>query len=313
MEPPLQSLQGVTRSFVTVPLTRSCIWMPTWSRRAALAGLALRAPCRPAMVGVHAMSWALVALFGPRLFGRGQLQWTPRLPRQDWEALCRQWRDALGRFDGMAVFERPQASREGLSVLLLRDDRPLAFVKVHDQSGAPALRTSSRVLAAFERHPASTFRVPRPLASGCAGCWTWMALSPIPPRPHRPPARPPLEVIVSEIQDRLASVLSRDAIPHHWLPMHGDLTPWNVRRVGLRSLWLLDWDDAGWGPPGADRVFYAANAALVLGESSSVAPDEREAVRFWRERVGAHSPGDFDSPHNIALGQRLAAMEQAGS
>ena len=36
--------------------------------------------------------------------------------------------------------------------------------------------------------------------------------------------------------------------------MHGDLVPWNLREDERGQLWLLDWEDAGWGPPFADVV-----------------------------------------------------------
>jgi aminoglycoside phosphotransferase (APT) family kinase protein len=38
--------------------------------------------------------------------------------------------------------------------------------------------------------------------------------------------------------------------------MHGDFVPWNLREDSLGQLWLLDWEDAGWGPPLADFVRY---------------------------------------------------------
>ena len=102
------------RSFLQVPLGRGNIWVPAWSRRASLAGLALRAPCRRAPLAVHYASWFLVAVVGPRVLGRRSAPWTPRPGEESWLALCVQWRAAFGAFDGMAVYEHPQRLATGL-------------------------------------------------------------------------------------------------------------------------------------------------------------------------------------------------------
>jgi hypothetical protein len=66
--------------------------------------------------------------------------------------------------------------------------------------------------------------------------------------------------------------------------MHGDLTPWNLRRTSEGVLFLLDWEEAGWGPPRADEVLYRATAA-VLGLCGPPKLSADEAVGFWEERV----------------------------
>jgi thiamine kinase-like enzyme len=37
--------------------------------------------------------------------------------------------------------------------------------------------------------------------------------------------------------------------------VHGDLTPWNLRRTP-RGLVLFDWESTGWGEPGSDLALY---------------------------------------------------------
>ena len=129
--------------------------------------------------------------------------------------------------------------------------------------------------------------------------------------PHRPPRNPPLARIVEDLQDRLAPVLDGRAVPSHWRPMHGDLTPWNLRRVCPWALWLLDWEEVGWGPPGADEVYYSATASVLLGARPRTECNDAEAVRFWQRRVGSRPSGDFDRVLNDALVGILATM--AGS
>ena len=67
--------------------------------------------------------------------------------------------------------------------------------------------------------------------------------------------------------------------------MHGDLTPWNLRQTKTGLVYLLDWEEIGWGPPGSDEVLYTATAAAVLG----VAPSPLnfpEAIHYWQNTFG---------------------------
>jgi Phosphotransferase enzyme family len=292
--------------FVRVPPRRHNIQVPVPSRRAALAGLALYAPCRFRTLVAHHAGWALVGVLGPRVLPATRGAWQPPMEAERWESVCADWRRQIGPFDALALYERPQASRSGVSALLLDDGRPRAFVKLRQE--ATRLEVSERVLTALAAAPSAHFHAPTPLAAGAEDDWEWLALSPMPLFPHRPPRRPPLARIVADLQDRLAPVLDGTGVPSHWRPMHGDLTPWNLRRVGPWALWLLDWEEVGWGPPRADEVYYAATASVLLGSTRGVSPADAEAVRFWRGRVGSRPSGDFDRVLNDALGAILATM-----
>jgi aminoglycoside phosphotransferase (APT) family kinase protein len=76
--------------------------------------------------------------------------------------------------------------------------------------------------------------------------------------------------------------------------MHGDFVPWNLREDSQGQLWLLDWEDAGWGPPLADLVRYAvayhslgwnrpARIAAVVAQTVGVEslPALAEVASFW--------------------------------
>jgi hypothetical protein len=254
----------------------------------------------------HHTGWALVGVLGPRVLPSSRGSWQPPMDADRWDAVADSWRKELGDYDAVAVYERPQASRSGVSALLIADGHPKAFVKLRQE--ASGLDRSERVLSALAATPSTHFHSPSPLAGGAEGEWEWLALSPMPLFPHRPARRPPVARIVADIQDRLAPVLERTAVPAHWRPMHGDLTPWNMRRVGPRALWLLDWEEVGWGPPGADEVYYSVTASALLGPRRGPQPADAEAVRFWRRRVGSRPSGDFDRVLNVALDGILAAM-----
>ena len=73
-------------------------------------------------------------------------------------------------------------------------------------------------------------------------------------------------------------------IPPHWRPIHGDYVPWNLREDSSGQLWLLDWEDAGWGPPLADFVRY-----IVAYHSLSRWRSPTESPTLSIRTVGAES------------------------
>jgi aminoglycoside phosphotransferase (APT) family kinase protein len=72
--------------------------------------------------------------------------------------------------------------------------------------------------------------------------------------------------------------------------MHGDLAFWNLRRYRSGEVMLLDWEDAGWGPPHADLVRALMTApdgkALAATLPGQVRLEAEEAAAFWRSRLG---------------------------
>ena len=90
--------------------------------------------------------------------------------------------------------------------------------------------------------------------------------------------------------------------------MHGDFAPWNLRQLRGGSLALIDWEDAGFGPPGADEVFYQATSAALWGRPP-VRSDASEAVEFWRRRVEPQPATDRDHRLSVALAQALSRMK----
>lgn len=286
------------------PATRN-IWVPAWSRKAALAGLGLRAPCRPSVVAAHHTAWAAIGVGGPQLLpGRAQA-WHPPTGAEAWEALCDAWTASVGAFDGIAIYERPQHTRAGVGVLLLHRDRSVAFVKVLSDDAQTS--TVWRVLEALDGTTLAGCRVPRPLGRGIVGTWRWLASAPLPAFPHRPARRPPIGRIAAALAESVRPALDAAAVPGHWQPMHGDLAPWNLRRVGARALWLLDWDEVGWGPPGADEVYYEATSSLLRGRPPAPV-GAAEAVRFWSQRVGRRLEQRLDAGYDGGLLNQLSMM-----
>jgi hypothetical protein len=105
----------------------------------------------------------------------------------------------------------------------------------------------------------STFRIPEIIDSRDIGEWHLRAVEPLPAlhRPH--PWDPPrLREITADVASTLADSIERPIdTPETWVPIHGDLTPWNLRIDRRTQAWLLDWEWASWGPRAADLLRYA--------------------------------------------------------
>jgi hypothetical protein len=148
-----------------------------------------------------------------------------------------------------------------------------------------------------ERLPATrSFRVATCVDSFCDDRWSVRLYEPL-PRLHRP-ARwdaPRIRLVSEEVSKALEQLFPRvEGIPNHWRPMHGDFVPWNLREDSLGQLWLLDWEDAEWGPPLADFVRYVvayyslgwthpARIAAIVADAVGVEsfPALAEVASFW--------------------------------
>jgi hypothetical protein len=267
-----------------------------------LAGLSLYTPCRRSAVAAQHLLWVLVAGGGRFGLPGRRSGWLPPTGWEVWSELWERWCRELGDLDGVAVYQRRLPWLDAFSVLLLHRGRPVAFLKVRRDHRQ--LDVARQALAALV--DADVMRVPTVMATGAAQGWAWLALAPMPAWPHRPARHAPLSRITGVIQQRLDGVLDRTACPGHWRPMHGDFTPWNLRTVGLRQLWLLDWDDAGWGPPDADLAYYEATNASVRG--SRPAPASPESVAFWLERLSRRAMDHDDVVPFEALRAVLRSM-----
>jgi hypothetical protein len=207
-----------------------------------------------------------------------------------WTALCTAWEKTLGPFDAQAVYQRPQATRTGLAALLLRAGRPVAFVKLC-RAQDDAVTRELRALKALEQSKPTSFSAPRPLISNIDAGWHWLAMTPLPVRFHSPVRRPPLDSILHEVRAALVDIPRPESMPEHWQPMHGDFTPWNLRRVAGSSM-LIDWEEAGWGPPGADKVYYQVTWAVIRGRAVTTSGNT-EAVHFWLDRLARYDGDDW--------------------
>ena len=304
----LRDTRSTTERYKSFPPGQDYFRVPLSSKRAALAGLSLYPSCKPrALVGQHA-AWIAVTLFGPKALVGPASPWRPSIDDDAWAELSALWRTHLGSFDSMAAYERRQASRPGLALLLLRGGTPVAFVKLRT-AGRESLCDEATAHDAVWKAQPHSFVVPEPLECGTVRGWDYFATAPLPPRIHHPPTRPPLDAILQEIESALSDLCRPPDTPDHWRPMHGDFAPWNLRRMGRSTLVLIDWERAGFGPPCADRVHYVATEAALRGADASV-PGALEAIRFWQWKVASRPDSDMDHAFTRALLKCLRSMER---
>jgi hypothetical protein len=283
-------------------------------RTAAVTALNAYAACRPAAAVARAAAAATARLLGPARLAGPLEGWTPPLPADEWEALLQTLRRDAARFDTLAVLERRQPHRAGFALLLLQRGRAAAFVKLRP-SPARGLAREAEALERLERVGPHPFHTPRVLDHGQAGGWEWLALSAL-PGPHRVPRAPRLNAVCAHVWGALADLPRDPAIPSRWTPMHGDLTPWNLREAPGHGLLLYDWERAGWGPPGADPVLYRVALAALRGgwtvrEARLLCARWPEASAFWANRLRARRPAD--EGERAVLRTQLAILDPHGA
>ena len=168
---------------------------------------------------------------------------------------------------------------------------------------------------------AASYRVPACRHAFATNGWSVREFEPL-PRFHRPARWDSIRIrqVAADVSRSLAGRFQRPAeVPGHWLPMHGDLVPWNLREDERGQLWLLDWEDVGWGPPLADLfrfviAFYSlkwSNPGRIASCVRTVfALDAQEALQevtgFWLgHRNFQQSPS---MPHWPRQKRELAAL-----
>lgn len=263
--------------YVAFPPPSGPLSVPTSSRRALRAGVSLWSASRLRARILQRAYWLVGGLGAPSLIP-GRRHSAAGLIRAEAEHdhdLA--WREWFGDFDERAVYRPPQEDRAGVALLLLHAGRPRGFVKFRPNWDAgPEHRATSRL------GRAETFIAPKVVGLLQAEGWTSLGFEALPGRIHSPRVSAPLEAISEEISElvRLDS-----PCPPGWRPMHGDMGPWNLRRVPGMGTVLFDWENVGPAPPHSDLVFYLAAARAVGVPVRKTWEVDADAVSFWRDRI----------------------------
>jgi hypothetical protein len=271
-------------------------------RRLARSGIAAYSACRPTAIAAQSLACVAAATIGPRPLGSSRALACP-IPADVWSDLTRQWRSQLGAFDGVIPLLRRQPERVGFAVLLHRGGRRVAFIKLRKGDPGP----EPLLLLAAERLTHESFWSPRLLGRGQVEGWTWFAAQPLPGRVHLP-ARTPTTDLLAEVRAVVEEALPLPGdVPEGWRGSHGDLNPWNVRRLGGKHV-VFDWEDARWAPEAADLVGYLASSAALRGRSRAVIPRDillngnaLEAANYWLTMIRERDRSSSDRAYNERL------------
>jgi hypothetical protein len=255
--------------------------LPTTTPGAFRSGLTMWAACRPLARLAYRTVYHLVGILGPApMMARDY--WHPPVDPDHWSDMLAGWRSWFGRFDSMAVYSPRQAERNGMALMLLRGDQAVGFVKLRPDAD---FSTEIRVLKAVS--DSRSFLAPEVVGGGTEGGWEMLGLSAIGGHLHSPRLRRPPREVADEIGALLSPLWSndREGIPRHWVPMHGDMGPWNLRQPPRGRPILFDWEHARLGPPGGDLVFHAAACAALHIRGAFRPREAYEAIEFWRKEI----------------------------
>lgn len=304
---PLTPADVAGTAYVRFPPQWRHVLVPLRPAGAAALATTLYTASRPRPLLAQHAAWLLARAGAARLLPGTPEQWTPPVPADLWARLWQEWDALLGGVEGLAVYERPQASRTGVLLALWRPGRALV---VRLREGPSTLGAEAAAARAVAELAVRTYAVPRVRGEGSDSGWSWVASEAMGTRPHRPVLALP-DGLLADVARTVGAALPRPpGTPGHWQPAHGDLTPWNLRTSG-RTRWLIDWEDAGWAPPHADAVYFTACAATLGAPAVWPATrDERaEAVAHWHDRVSARSSSDTDADLQRRL---LSLLAEAG-
>lgn len=192
-------------------------------------------------------------------------------PSTEWGALDAELRRRLPGFAILGAVVPRQPDRHRLS-LIGRVTGNLVVVKL----GPPGdgIEREATVLDLLARDPLPSIATAEQLEAGSleveGQTVAFLATTGLSPRRQHPAIDEPLRTFESDLAERLAVLPlagdlegDADSVPTGGLvPVHGDLTPWNLRRTP-RGLVLFDWESAGWGAPGSDLALYRRSSDEV--------------------------------------------------
>lgn len=158
-----------------------------------------------------------------------------------------------------------QHGRRRLSVLA-RAAGTLTVIKLGVDEADGSLPAEAAVLELLRGNPLPGIATPHVLASGLLRDLPaasapadeeieFIATTSVAMGSQRAAIDVPLRTFCSDLAIRLASLPRSPSTADDAVPIHGDLTPWNLRRT-RRGLALFDWESAGWGAPGSDLATY---------------------------------------------------------
>jgi hypothetical protein len=125
----------MSATWIQFPPGLNHISVPATPRYAALAGMAMYAPCRPRSILMLRLAWFATSVAGPSVMPGRRFVWQPPVEAEVWNGITEYLRTRIGPFDTWAIYSRPQSERTGISALLLQN-KAVCFAKVASVSDA---------------------------------------------------------------------------------------------------------------------------------------------------------------------------------
>jgi hypothetical protein len=268
------------------PAGWSRLGVPTSGRREALAGIALYAPSRRRSEIFRDLSLLAVAVLGPRCLPGPASTWVCPVEHDVWDELQGRITRLAGPWDAIAVYGR-SGGRSGFTLAVIAGGRQRALMRV-EASEAGGVEIEARALQQLASAGPRSFVYPELLEFGAVGRWSYGITAPIAMGAHRMAARPDLASICAELSGAVTPPERGAHVPDHWVPAHGDLTPWNLRARRTGPPALLDWESVTWAPPGADSGLYVISSAAI-GRHRRPGDIElsSEVIGYWWEATEA--------------------------
>ena len=252
----------------------------------------MHSPCKTSKVWAQRALYAAVRVFGPAVIPGDRAPWTDVIDESLWRELSNEWEPLIGDIDAAALYTRPQSERHGWSALLFRRGIAIAFARVDPDW--TRIRSEFEVLNLVHAAKPRTFQVVRPIGAGQAGSRSWMLSTSVPNYPlGAVRKRATRSRVATEISEILSVRLPRpDGVPAHWTPAHGDFSPWNTRTQLSGVVRVIDWEDAGYAPPGLDDLYGDVTAFATFGgeRPRPTIPETRAWLRQRLERRVSEQP-----------------------
>ncbi len=274
--------QELSRDSIRFP-SSGHIWVPRSGGRAAAAGMSMYSPCALPAVFAQRALYVAVRVLGPRIMPGRRDAWSDPIESEVWEAFVDEWHAAFGAWDSMALYRRPQRGRTGCAILLLREGRGVGFVRI--TTDRERASNEFAVMSGVHAARPATFRIARPVGWGSMDGWSWIGTESVPNYPLGAVRRESVRLkVIDELAGILDDVLPRaSSVPRGWRGSHGDFSPWNLRTEIGGAVRVIDWEDAGFAPPGIDALYGGLTAHLTFGTALPRSTNQ-EAVE-WIGRV----------------------------
>ena len=228
-----------------------------------------------------------VAGASPRLALRSCHRWPLPISEDAWRPIERMVRDLLELPTGDVLWHLPPADQPQVKfgALFLRPDgHPQTFARVLLGAELPT------VIPRTTEGGRSKVRWPTRIAALSINGLAIEVTTSAPAGLHSPVniGVEALMDLCADVADALRTDNRPAGVPSHWVPMHGDLAHWNLRRYRTGEIYLLDWEVSGWGPKHADLTRFIMTAPTNASIAAQLPPGIRaelsEAASFWASR-----------------------------